>query len=455
MTTDALATDPAPPGDEPPQPRPSLKNVALRGAAWTVVGFGLAQGFRFASNLVLTRLLAPDVFGLMTLVNVLLQALNLFTDIGIGPSIIQNQRGAEPRFLNTAWTLQVLRGGAIAGVCVLLAPLFSWIYRDPQLLPMLLACSLNPLISGLSSIHLHTYNKQLRIGHLTAVNLASQLVTIALTIALALAWRNVWSLVLGTIIGSAARTAWSHALFRGPAHRLMIDRSCLGDMFRFGRWVTVSTWFGFLANLGDRLVLGTVLTKTELGVYSIGYLIPQTIASLTSTLGQRVMFPLFVKMSAQGPEAFRARFLRIKGLLLLGLLPPLWLLILFAQSIIDLCFDPRYRDAGWILRLCATGTVVAPIVGMSATSLLMARGDSFRAMLTTGGHLASTALAASLGFWAGGTPGLIAGFALAPFVNYAQQVWYMRRLGVWFPASDLAALAISAAVLLLGWRLGL
>ena len=49
----------------------ALKKSATHGAYWTVANYGLSQAFRFCSNLILTRLLFPELFGLMSLVNVI------------------------------------------------------------------------------------------------------------------------------------------------------------------------------------------------------------------------------------------------------------------------------------------------------------------------------------------------------------------------------------------------
>ena len=68
----------------------ALKKSATHGAYWTVANYGLSQALRFGSNLILTRLLFPDLFGLISLVNVILLGLCLFSDIGIGKSTLGN-----------------------------------------------------------------------------------------------------------------------------------------------------------------------------------------------------------------------------------------------------------------------------------------------------------------------------------------------------------------------------
>ncbi|MDY7023361.1 MAG: oligosaccharide flippase family protein, partial [Cyanobacteriota bacterium] len=83
----------------------SVKNQAVKSTIWTVVGYGGSQVLRLGSNLILTRLLIPELFGLMALVHTFIIGVALFSDIGIRPSIIRSNRWNDPLFLNTAWTL--------------------------------------------------------------------------------------------------------------------------------------------------------------------------------------------------------------------------------------------------------------------------------------------------------------------------------------------------------------
>ena len=111
----------------------TLKKLAIRGTVWTLVGYGLSQGLRLGANLCLTRLLAPEMFGLMALVNVFILGLTLFSDIGISASIVQHDRGEESDFLNTAWTLQIIRGFLLWFCCLALAIPVAKFYGEAQL----------------------------------------------------------------------------------------------------------------------------------------------------------------------------------------------------------------------------------------------------------------------------------------------------------------------------------
>src|SRR4028119_542476 len=129
----------------------SIKKLAIHGAVWTIASYGTSQILRFGSNLILTRLLIPDVFGLMALVYVFISGLHLFSDLGIGVSVIQNKRGDDPVFLNTAWTLQVVRGGFLWVCSLLIAWPVSHFYEERQLLWLIPVVALTTVISGFNS----------------------------------------------------------------------------------------------------------------------------------------------------------------------------------------------------------------------------------------------------------------------------------------------------------------
>ncbi len=107
------------PGDMPPaQAQHSGKRVAW-GGIWSIAGFASRQVVRFGSNLLLTRFLDRRGPGLVAIVwPVVLGVHILFTDFGIGQSIIQNPRGEERAFRNTAWTIQAARGLGLSLVLV-------------------------------------------------------------------------------------------------------------------------------------------------------------------------------------------------------------------------------------------------------------------------------------------------------------------------------------------------
>src|SRR5713101_1716008 len=112
---------------------PHLVQRVLRAGGWTVLGYGTSQLLLLAGNLILTRLLFPEAFGLMAIVLAVMVGVALLSDVGIEQSIIHNKRGNEPAFVNTAWSIKVIRGVLMWLALWLLADPLASLYGEPML----------------------------------------------------------------------------------------------------------------------------------------------------------------------------------------------------------------------------------------------------------------------------------------------------------------------------------
>ena len=72
------------------------KNLLFKGTIWASSGFAISQLMRLSSNLILTRLLFPEVFGLMALVQVVMVGVKMFSDMGIATSVLRDKAGDDP-----------------------------------------------------------------------------------------------------------------------------------------------------------------------------------------------------------------------------------------------------------------------------------------------------------------------------------------------------------------------
>src|SRR5262245_23375708 len=219
---------------ERPEPQ-SLKKLVVRGSLWAMVGFGAAQVLRFVSNAVMTRLLYPEAFGLMALVSVCLRGLQMLSDVGVRPSIIQNSRGDDRAFLDTAWTIQAMRGFVIWGVASVLGWPVSLFYETPQLRWMLPVAALTGLLAGLNSTAVISAQRHLQVHRVVRIDLVSAVVATIFMLALGMVWPSVWVLVIGSLVGSIAQLVLSYTAFPDSTNRFRWDKSSAGDLISFGR----------------------------------------------------------------------------------------------------------------------------------------------------------------------------------------------------------------------------
>src|SRR5439155_5155220 len=200
-----------------------------RGTVWTMGGYAAGQVLRLGGNLILTRLLFPAVFGEMALVFVFIQGLQMFSDVGTGPAIIQNARGDDPEFLNTAWTIQCIRGAVLWLASWAIAWPVAALYEQPVLRWLIPAAGLTALLGGFESTAMHSLQRHLRLERLTIVDLAAQFLGIIATVLLAFGDRwlygpnhpgAVWAIIGGSLVSSATRLVLSYAYLPGIRSRL-------------------------------------------------------------------------------------------------------------------------------------------------------------------------------------------------------------------------------------------
>ena len=433
-------------------PGSSLARRAARGGLWVLAGRGCGFALRLVSNLLLTRLLVPEAFGLMALVQSVNQGVKMLSDLGIRGSIVRDPRGEERVFLDTAWTIQILRGfGICAGVALLAWPVSAF-YGEPQLRPLLQVVALGAIVDGFGSTSIYTLIRRVEPAPQVVRDLVSQLC--GLVVMFAWAWRapGVWALVAGGLTASLAMLILSHRLIPGYRDRLVYDRASARSILRFGRWILVATAMTFLLNQSDRLVLGKVISVGELGVYAIAVLWAQAVPELVQLLSVNILFPVYARLAGLERERQRRELARYRiAVLALGL-PPLWLLAIFGHEVVELLYDPRYAEAGWMLQILALG-MLGSVVSSSAERVLLARGDSFSHMLLQACQTALLLFGMGLGVQLMGVRGLLIGMSVARLLSYLPLAVLIRRTGAWQPALDAVAFAVSFAIVGLGFAL--
>ena len=428
----------------------SLRSLALQGTAWTLLGFGIGQILRLAGNLALARLLFPEAFGLVALATTLIGGIQLFSDLGVAPSIIQNERGDDPRFLDTAWVLQILRGLGVWLAASIIALPFAAFYAEPRLAGLAAVVALTAAISAFDSTKLHTARRHLALGRVTLIELAAQVASLSAMLGWALVDRSAWALVVGGVVASAFRLLASHLVLPGARNRLAWDPLAWRSLIRFGRWIYLSTILTFLSLQTDRMIFGRLVPIDVLGVYSVGAMLAAFAGDLVGRLGQSVVLPLYSGVM-RARRDLAAAFHTARRLILLGAGCLFGTLIASGPALVEILYDERYRAAGWALQILAAGGFVRALASTNGTALL-ARGESGWIAAANGAKLASMLALIPLGYARGGFPGAVAGFASSELVHFGVLALATSRAGLSAWRGDLLASAVFLVGALLGAR---
>ncbi|WAL59448.1 oligosaccharide flippase family protein [Thermocoleostomius sinensis] len=416
----------------------NLKKRAVQGLVWTLVGYGGGQVLRLGGNLILTRLLFPEFFGLMALVNIFIMGLALFSDVGIGVSIIQNKRGEEPDFANTAWTIQVIRGFGLWLVCLLMAAPMAQFYNEPQLQWLIPVVGLTTVIGGFNSTAFYLMERNLAVRQLTLMELVTQIIQLVVMVIWAYFDASVWSLAVGSLVSTAIKTIWSFYLIPGYSNRFTWEKSAARELFSIGRWIFVSTAFTFLAEQADRLLLGKLFSLELLGVYGIALMLSDVPRSIAISLGGKVIFPAVSMLIDLPRYELRSKLLRNRKPLLLGLTAMMMLLISFGDYLIYLLYDERYEDAAWMLPILALG-IWPRLLCSTVEASLTALGKVHYTAIGNFTRMAFTIVGILVGFAWLGNLGAVLAVALNDLFYYAVVTYGLHREKIGCLTQDIQA----------------
>jgi O-antigen/teichoic acid export membrane protein len=359
----------------------SLKTGKLvTGTVWTLGGFGLGQVIRLATNVALARLLAPELFGTMLIVNTLMTGVQLFSDVGIGQNIIHSPRALDPRFYNTAWSLQIIRSIVIWLIILLAAVPAAHFYGAPILSAILPVSGFSMVLLGFASVSPSILQKKLLYGRLTLYSLATALISSALLITFACLTPTIWALVLSGVVGTAVSTVLTYFLVPGLKQRFHIDRPCLSEITSFGKWVYFSSIVYFLSMNFDRLYFAKVVPLQVLGIYGIARSLSDLFGNTAAHLGNSVIFPFISSHADRLRETLRRELVTIRGKFLTLIALGCSLLIATADFGIKLLYDERYYAAAWMVPVLALGAWFSLLATTNESTLLGLGTPSYSAV---------------------------------------------------------------------------
>lgn len=341
----------------------SLRRRAISAGAWNLGALVASQAIRLGGNLVMARLLMPEIFGVMIIATTVSVVLHLLSDVGLRQNIIQSPRGDDPVFLNTAWTVQILRGVVLFASTLLIAG-FTWFaqvinlwsanstYAAPELPLVLAFTGFTAIIFGFQSTKLDLAVRDFQQKKVVLLDFASQLAGLLVMLGIGYFTRSVWSLVIAGLVSAMVGTVIGHLWFQGPPNRLQWDRSALQELVVFGRWILLSSAVGVLAMYGDRIWFGGSMSATELGVYSIAVLILGTLQTAVLRLVGAVALPAFSEASRSNDTArLRVLYYRFRLIFDLALLFVCGLFLTVSPLIVGGLYDERYAAAGTMMAI--------------------------------------------------------------------------------------------------------
>jgi PST family polysaccharide transporter len=320
-------------------------------AKFTKGGFILSGGvfleniLRFIRNIILTRILAPEYFGLMATIMAIIAAFQAFTEVGVRQAVIQNQKGSTPEFLNVAWWFSSIRGLLLFILAFFTAPLVCNFYNAPELLIPLRVTYLIIIFHGIESPRIHSLEKELSYTRWVMIKQTAAFFGVSAAIIFAFIFQNIWPLVIGFTIEFFLSATLSFIIVPFKPS-LKFEKESLRSLITYAKGMLGLPIFTAIFQRIDIFAIGKLLTMAELGLYSIAQALAYAPNMIFAKIVRPLILPVFSKLQNDN-QALNDTIIKFSRIIAKVTMPLVAYLIIFSKQILTLLYGAKYGEV-WL-----------------------------------------------------------------------------------------------------------
>ena len=276
------------------EPGNTLSQQAVRGGFWVFALRIADRLLKLIRTVVLARILAPADFGLMGVALLAMSTLRNFVQTGFQTALVQKQGDIEG-YLDTAWTVSILRGLALFAILYLAAPHVALFFDTPEVTSIIRVLGLAMVFYGSTNVGVVYFQKEFEFNRQFIYRFSDTVANLIVAVAAALVLRSVWALVLGSLAGGLVGSIVSYAS-QPYRPRVRLEWAKVKELFNFGRWVVGTNVLAFLTLQGDDIFLGKLLGAAALGFYQLAFRFSNISATEIADVVGQVTFPTYSKL---------------------------------------------------------------------------------------------------------------------------------------------------------------
>ena len=295
----------------------------------------------FVINIVLARLILPEEYGIMSVLNAFIAISQILLQGGLNTALIQKNTADEDDYFSI--TLVSLAFSVVLTLLIiLLAPVVGSLYGDMSLVAPMRVMALVLIIQAFTAVYNARVVSNMQFNHLMRATLIASVTSGTICIGLAYLGLGIWALVLQQILNFFLLTFLLMVQTRWiPRGKFVKDKA--KTLFSFG-------WKIMLTNLITRgyveitaLIIGKVFSPTTLAHYNRGKQFPQVISDNIDGALQGVSLPVFSKQENRQGIVYNLRnFMQVSTFFLY---PILILLAILSKNVVVILLTEKWLPA--------------------------------------------------------------------------------------------------------------
>lgn len=370
-----------------------LEKRAIKGAGFSISSQVINYGIQTVGTIILARLLSPELFGMVAMVEILSLLLQNFGFNGITEAVVQREDITHPQMSKLFWIYMAMIV-ALTGGFMAFSPLVVWFFNEPQLKTITIVMALTILFGGLTTCHLSLLTRNMKFHVIAIIQILAAFLSTAAAIVMAIKGLGLWALVLRRVSMQlfVAIFAWTLCRWRpgGLARNVRVT-----PILRFAFKIYITYLIDYVRKSADKILIGKILGKTILGHYDRAY---QLAGVLPNQLTASLSGVSLAALSRLRDDRDKYLNLFAKSLSVIAFIafPASVLLTLIGKNLIVLLLGGQWNEAGNIFSALGPSVGVV-VIYYSIYWLHFSLGRADRLLRWTSFTLVVSLLAYSLG----------------------------------------------------------
>ena len=351
-------------------------NIKVKTATkWSAITEIAARLVTPITSMVLARVLAPEAFGVVTTLTMVITFAELFTDAGFQKYLVQHEfKDAEDREQSTTvafWSnfvISLLFWGIIA---IFKAPLSALVGSPGLGRVLVVACASIPLAT-FSSIQMALYKRDLDFKTLFKVRIVSTFIPLLVTVPLAFWLRSYWALVMGTLTVNLVNAVLLTAFSKWKP-RFYYSFIKLKEMLSFSVWSMMEAVSIWLTQYVDVFIVGTVLSKYYLGLYKTSSTLVGQVMGLITAVTTPILFSALSRLQNDEKD-FQQLFFRFQKIVGLLVIPLGVGIFMFSDFATDVLLGGQWTEASGFVGLWGLTSALTIVLSYYCSEVYRAKG---------------------------------------------------------------------------------
>lgn len=365
----------------------SVQSKMARGALWMMLFKFSERGLGLISTLILVRVLTPADFGVVAMAISFIAMAEMLAAFGFDVALIRQQDATADHY-HTAWTGNVLLGGSITVLMLLVASPVAQFYAKPEVFWVVCALAAGPLISGMENIGVVAFRKELDFRREFTFQLSRKIVGVLVAVPLAFWFENYWALVAGMLAAKSTATLVSYRVHPFRPHFTLCK---LASLIGFSKWLLLNNAMGFLKERMSDFFIGRLHGPAALGLYNVSYEFANLPTTELSAPINRAVLPGFAKMTAE-PTALARAYVQTLSLLALLAIPAAAGIYTVADYFVPVVLGRKWLQATPLLECLALNGGIL-FLHSSIAAVLIGTGRPDRLVQVTACYVVTLAVA--------------------------------------------------------------